>query len=113
MSNYSVFLYDSIKIKYDYKKIIKRLLLIVIFMFFIRKITLFKPVNYNQERHIDNSYQVIGIFNKYTYIQQHEIAKKSNMNEFELVFEWEWHNIIYYLDIFRILDSHTKDVDFG
>lgn len=92
---------------------IRRLILIILFTIFISKASFFKPINYNENRHIENSYQVIGILGKYNYIHEHKIAEKSNMNEFELVFEWEWHNFIYYTDVFKILDSHTKDVDFG
>jgi hypothetical protein len=112
MSRYYYFSDEKIGLE-KFQQKIHKLILIILFAIFISKISFFKPINYNQNRHIENSYQVIGILSKYNYIHENKIAEKSNMNEFELVFEWEWHNLIYYTDVFKILDSHTKDVDFG
>lgn len=72
-----------------------------------------EPIYYNNSKHIENSYQVIGIKNKLDYIEQNNIEFYSKIDKASLVFEWEWHNLIYYLDIFKIFDSHTISVDFG
>ena len=112
MSRCYYFFNETVEVE-KFQQKIRRLVLIILLAIFISKFSFLKPINYNQNRHIENSYQIIGIWNKFNYIHEHKIAEKSNMNEFELVFEWEWHNVIYYCDVFKILDSHTKDVDFG
>ncbi len=70
-------------------------------------------VKYNGKNKIENSYRILGIKDKLDYIRENNISENTGMSEFELWFEWTYHNAAYYLDIFGILRGHSKDVDFG
>ena len=72
-----------------------------------------KPVVYNGEGQISNSYKVLGIKNKLDYIRSNDISQDIELSENELLFEWTWHNLLYYLDPFRLLTSHSEHVNFG
>lgn len=69
-------------------------------------------VKYNGKKEIKNSYKVLGTGDKIKYIRENNISKNTGMSEFALWFEWTWHNIVYYLDIFGILREHSRDVNF-
>ena len=91
----------------------KRIFALFFLLLVILKLFNFGEIKYNNSKHIDNSSKILGISQKYKYIKENHIEEKTGMNTGELIFEWTWHNMIYYCDIFKILDSHTKDVDFG
>lgn len=72
-------------------------------------------VSYNPSypNHIENSYKVLGIKDKRDFIRKYDITGNTNRTEAELIFEWMWHNVLFYLDPFEILKEHTRSVDFG
>jgi len=72
-----------------------------------------KPVVYNGEGQISYSYKVLGFKNKLDYIRSNNISQDTKLSENELLFEWIWHNLLYYLDPFRLLTSHSEHVNFG
>jgi RHS repeat-associated protein len=79
----------------------------------IISITNDEPVVYDGKGQISYSYKVLGIKNKLDYIRSNNISQDTKLSENELLFEWIWHNLLYYLDPFRLLTSHSEHVNFG